>query len=241
MMRQRRLISRKPWQSIAGSFVRPILTFQMMCASIMYVSETWAFSGLECYVLPRYPEVYRRARIQASFLVEVVEVKIEATQTTVTVVSYKSRSPSGSHEADGPFDLSHPNLMMKNIIEALSRWRIGGTEEKTFAVTIIFRLSDRMSDYPRYTYRIEEEGKLPKEIIVEVDQPAIQTTSSWYVPRRHRQSEALEKNCGQADLDPSLVPSSGKYPRTGSRVDDVPGEFVPQLASWDVDALRHMR
>lgn len=160
MTKQLCKIFRKNWTKIVSNAILLVATMGS-AGSVMAAGE-----GLKNFVLPRYPEIYRRARIEGSF---VVQVRWENGKSTVNLIS---------HEAKGPYGPSKPDLMIEAITDALGQWQLLTTEQTEFSVQITFKLSERSADRPTYKFQIKEEDFLPREILVEADQPAIQTRNA---------------------------------------------------------------
>lgn len=157
MTKQLPKTSIRHWQRTVGRMIL-VLFFVNASGTVTAVAQ-----GLTEFVLPRYPELYRRAAIEGRF---VVLVQWQNGETTVCVVSHKVEAPTGS--------VGNPELMIQNITEALSRWRLLRTQEKEFQVKLTFRFSHRASNQANHVFRIRErEDGLPAEIVIEVDRMPI--------------------------------------------------------------------
>jgi hypothetical protein len=117
------------------------------------------------HVVPVYPELYRRARIQGEFTVELTAEGGRVSE--VKIVSHDVIGPNGK--------VKNPAVMVQAIQAALGVWPVSEGEKRVAVVTVKFKLSSRLSSMPSYTYRVKDRlGDFPQEIEVEADLPEIQ-------------------------------------------------------------------
>lgn len=149
--------STRLWRNIASSLVGVLVLL------ICFQSSVSAGKGLSEFVLPRYPESYRKARIEGWFLVEVSWRNGEA---IVQFLEHEVTAPTG--------DVNDPVLMTREIRKALSRWKVESLGDVNIQLKITFQLSPRRARQPAYEIHIREKDNIPSDIVIIVDQQEIQ-------------------------------------------------------------------
>jgi hypothetical protein len=117
------------------------------------------------YVIPTYPAMANRARIQGIFVVE-MDIVAGAVRT-ITIVSSTIHG-LGEKKIDGPV----PPDFDASIRDSLSRWEFnqaGVAEKRTISLTVEFRLAKTIStgENAFYTFQVEERQNLPWRITIE--------------------------------------------------------------------------
>lgn len=145
--------------------VKSVSKMLLIAIALLAGSDLQGETPSSSYVLPTYPPMANRSRVQGSFL---VHVEVEGGRVRhVEIVSHKLTMPGGR-------EIKPPSAMTESIVAALSQWRFDRGEQQQrmeFTLTVLFRLTNRVRDAESqvHTFTVEEKGGKPTSIIIEAD------------------------------------------------------------------------
>lgn len=159
MMHKPRRRPRKFWALTANSLIFIFCFFTPLEGADIYIKN---------YVVPVYPGILNRARVQASFLVEytVKEGRVE----TIVIISKRVMLPGNRVAGEGAWG----DDFVKSINDALTQWTFVQSNAKQtqhFSVSIKFLLSNSNTegDAARFRFTVQEKLYMPSEITIEMD------------------------------------------------------------------------